>query len=143
MVVASSSTSSTRRGWNFTLDYKPPVYCFCGLKAPLCVSRQSGSKFYECQKWKVHGCGYFAWADSMESRGVANVEGMNENADDLMFMISRVGEQLSALQGQVNGVRKVLQADAKDTKMFRNLCGIGLVIVVGLLGMVFYKLSTM
>ncbi|CAH9081270.1 unnamed protein product, partial [Cuscuta europaea] len=69
----------------------------------------------------------------MESRGVANVAGMNENEDDLMFMVSSVGEQLSVLQGQVNGVRRVLQADAKDTKIFRNLCGIGLIIVVGLL----------
>ncbi|CAH9121378.1 unnamed protein product [Cuscuta epithymum] len=143
MATSSSSTSTARRGRNFTLDYDPAVFCFCGLKAPLCVSRQSGSKFYGCQKWKVHGCGFFSWADSMDTRGVPNVAGMNENTEDLKVMVSRVGEQLTAMQGQLNGVRRVVQAAEKDSKMYRKLFGFGLVVVIGLLGMLYCKLSSM
>ncbi|CAH9123054.1 unnamed protein product [Cuscuta epithymum] len=68
---------------------------------------------------------YFVWVDAMETRGVNNLAGMNENRDELKAMVSRlenrVDEQLSAIQVQVNGVRKLVQTQLHKQRTLESL----------------------
>ncbi|CAH9095259.1 unnamed protein product [Cuscuta epithymum] len=51
-IMAASSSSSVRKIKSSTLNYEPSVYCYCGLKSPLCTGQQTGRMFYGCQQWK-------------------------------------------------------------------------------------------
>ncbi|CAH9085642.1 unnamed protein product [Cuscuta epithymum] len=134
--MSSASSSPARKGRTITLDYEPAVYCYCALKAPLCVARESGRTFYGCQKWKV-GCGYFVWKDSLESRYAVHGEEVNQDMFEGKSMISKLADQLSGVQGKIECLQEVVETEAKDAKKFRKVVGVAVIAVLGFLTMVY------
>ncbi|CAH9132777.1 unnamed protein product [Cuscuta epithymum] len=100
--MSSSSASTASKGQRSTLEYEPAVYCFCGLKAPLCVGRDSGRSFYGCQKWKGHGCDFFEWQDAIPTKPIRRGEDMMiRNTDELKVLISGLVDHHRALEHKV------------------------------------------
>ncbi|XP_019185977.1 PREDICTED: uncharacterized protein LOC109180723 [Ipomoea nil] len=90
----SSSSNSSRVRVN--MEYEPSVYCTCGLKAPICTSRESGKQFFGCQRWKDgNGCGFFRWKDDSARRG----EGDHEQLKNLVV----------SMRGELEGLRELMQ----------------------------------
>ncbi|CAH9060770.1 unnamed protein product [Cuscuta europaea] len=76
--MPSSSSSTVGKERSRTMDYEPAVYCWCGLKAPLCVGRESGKSFYGCKKWKVGSCGFFLWKEDVGIKEIVSTEKKKE-----------------------------------------------------------------
>ncbi|CAH9086384.1 unnamed protein product [Cuscuta epithymum] len=154
--MSSASSSNASKGRSFRLDYEPSLYCYCGLKAPLCVGRESGRMFYGCQNWKVRACGYFLWKDGLQTPVAVNAEKRNEITDEAKAMISRLADQLSAMQGQIEGLRRVIESEAKDrdglrrvleseakeAKLFRMLFGFAVIAVLAFAALAYVNAIT-
>ncbi|XP_019161944.1 PREDICTED: uncharacterized protein LOC109167893 [Ipomoea nil] len=119
--MSSSSTSSRVK---VNMEYEPSVYCNCGLKAPMCTSRESGKKFFGCQRWKDgNGCGFFLWNDHSARR----IEGEHE---DLKKMVV-------SLRNEIEVVKELIVNEycgmKKEKEVLRIKCVVLLIVIVVLL----------
>ncbi|CAH9057392.1 unnamed protein product [Cuscuta europaea] len=138
--MSATSISTPQKGSSCTLHYEPPLYCSCGLKAPLCVARESGRAFYGCQKWKadgVSGCGFFEWKDIIEegfgTDHQKRSEKIEERTDKVQQVLARHGEQLKHMM-------KVMHSEMEANKRFRKLNGCAWMLLFCIVAMVYFQL---
>ncbi|CAH9140997.1 unnamed protein product [Cuscuta epithymum] len=136
--TSSTSQSPTRRT---TLNYDPPFYCRCGLKAPVFVSRDSGRKFLGCQNWPDGGCKYFVWHDEMnliiqEPKVIDREEAqlwfpdVNVQLQRMKDIISDFREELHASHSEIARLRTQLENLVKGEHLKWSVIGLFMVILV-------------
>ncbi|CAH9070369.1 unnamed protein product [Cuscuta europaea] len=131
------------------MDYEHAVYCWCGLKAPLCVGRESGRTIYDYQKWKVGGCGFFLCKEEVgikeivrdeEMKELVMAEEKSESADELKKLVEGLVLQISHVQSDVACVKTVIDNEAKVNKKSRKLYGLAMIVLLGLVGSVYLRM---
>ncbi|XP_019168858.1 PREDICTED: uncharacterized protein LOC109164764 [Ipomoea nil] len=110
------------------LQYEPPLYCRCGLKSPLCVSRENGQQFFGCQRWKEGGCGFFIWKNALWKDDEVDSDWNKNVGIELKKMKSEILEEIRQLRSDV---KKDFEAEVERKKRPRNII-IGFIIVVGI-----------
>ncbi|CAH9105358.1 unnamed protein product [Cuscuta epithymum] len=118
--MASSSFTSTAR-ITPSLSYEPPVYCWSGLKSPICVARESGRRFFGCQRWKEGGCKYFAWKDENGIEQGQNPELLTSGAEkmlfqDLKYIVCDMRRELTGRRVEVSDLKTIVQTQMEDMK---------------------------
>nr|GMD17741.1 DNA topoisomerase 3-alpha-like [Ipomoea batatas] len=83
------------------LQYEPPLYCRCGLKSPLCVSRENGQQFFGCQRWKEGGCGYFMWKNALCKEDEVESDWNKNVGIEMKKMKSEFMEEIRQLRSDV------------------------------------------
>ncbi|CAH9125263.1 unnamed protein product, partial [Cuscuta epithymum] len=124
----SKSTGSPSSVARTTLNYDPPFYCWCGLKAPLCVARESGRKFLGCQKWLDGGCKYFVWYDEMklsteEQKTIdsplktVKFADMNGHLQHIKDTICEVRQESQGSHAEIARVKNLLENHVKEEQL--------------------------
>ncbi|CAH9106849.1 unnamed protein product, partial [Cuscuta europaea] len=123
---SSSFTSNSRMGSN--LYYEPAVYCNCGLKAPLCVGRESGRKFYGCQRWKTQGggCKFFAWKEESNAKWESSELSWEEGRK----LLYQLRDENMSVRHEVSELRAALQSEIQERRNCIMLITIIIVFVV-------------
>ncbi|XP_019166716.1 PREDICTED: uncharacterized protein LOC109162472 [Ipomoea nil] len=138
-----SSPNFTRR--NVNLHYEPALYCKCGLKSPLCIARDSGRKFFGCQQWKEHGCGFLVFIDDIMMNAqvqeipVIDYESTVNALRDLSCIIQQLRDDMSSVQREWERVKMSTCGGATEgvkenwSKIFTTIVVIGVVLLAMLL----------
>ncbi|XP_031126017.1 uncharacterized protein LOC116028441 [Ipomoea triloba] len=115
-----SSTSSRPN-----LHYEPAIYCRCGLKAPLCHLRDSGQKFFGCQKYKDGGCGFFVWKEDI----LATVEVLNDGSTQSVHELKSL---ILELKDEIKHLRRDLEVQSVERKDLKKIWVFVILIVIGI-----------
>nr|GMC74202.1 DNA topoisomerase [Ipomoea batatas] len=107
----SSASSRTN------LHYEPAIYCHCGLNAPLCHSRDSGQKFFGCQRYKDGGCGFFVWKEDI----LAIVEVLNDGSTQSVHELKSL---ILELKDEIKHLRRELEVQSVERKNLKKNLGV-------------------
>ncbi|CAH9099562.1 unnamed protein product [Cuscuta europaea] len=106
--MASSSASSGTKERKSTTNHEPAVYCWCGLKAPLCVGRESGRQFYGCQKWLGDECSYFLWKEDLGREDIIRPSHKKDKLNEVKIIVEGLVQRISHVQEDVKCVKTFL-----------------------------------